>query len=358
MISNTLIRKFVSVWVAAAILMVYSIVITAAPTVRTGGLSVVGQVTVDGQKVTSGGTFFSDSTIVTGANSSAILSLGRLGRIELLPNSSLSLTLADNGITGTMYAGRSRVSTPAGVAVNIATKDGAVKVDGSQATSFNVDTENISTIVATESGSAELKSGDVVNEVSAGENGVAGVYPPQQFIAKLVTSGNRPISVNGASAAGGATLLTGATIETPDQVGATVNLGSLGELLIAPNTLLTLEFDQNGVKVTLKRGCTILKTKKNYEGSIETDQGTAAKNDKKSGGRSDVCFPLGASQPSVNQGAAAAAGAGAGAAGGGAGGGLSGGAIAGIVAAIGGAIGLTVWLVTKDETPTIVSPAK
>ena len=108
MISNTLIRKFVSVWVAAAILMVYSIVITASPTVRTGGLSVVGEVTVDGQRVTSGGTFFSESTIVTAANSSAILSLGRLGRIELLANSSLNLTLADNGITGTMYSGRGR----------------------------------------------------------------------------------------------------------------------------------------------------------------------------------------------------------------------------------------------------------
>lgn len=357
MISNTLVRKFISVWVAAAILMVSSIVITATPTVRTGGLSVVGEVTVDGQRVTSGGTFFSNSTIVTATNSSAILSLGRLGRIELLANSSLNLTLADNLITGTMYAGRSRVSTPAGVAVDIATKDGAVKVDGRQATSFDVNTENVSTIVATETGLAELKSGAVVNEVAAGENGVAGVYPPQQFVARLTTRGNQPITVNGASAVGGASILTGATIETPDQVGATINLGSLGELDIAPNTQLTLEFDQNGnVKVVLKRGCIILKTKKNVDASVATDQGPAARNDKNTGGAADVCFPVGATQPSVNQGAAAAAGAGA--AGGGGGGGLSGGAIAGIVAAIGGALGLTIYLVTKDDDPVIISPSK
>jgi hypothetical protein len=358
MISNTLIRKFVSVWVAAAVLMVYSIVITATPTVRTGSLSVVGEVTVDGQKVISGSTFFSDSTIVTALNSSAILSLGRLGRIELLANSSLNLTLGDNGITGTMYSGRGRISTPAGVAVNIVTRDGAVKVDGKQATSFNVNTENVSTFVATESGLAELKSGEVVNEVAAGENGVAGVYPPQQFVARLTTRGNQPITVNGASAVGGATILTGATIETPDQVGATINLGSLGDLAIAPNTQLTLEFDQNGnVKVVLKRGCIILKTKKNVNASVDTEQGTAATNDKKTGGAVDVCFPLGATQPTVNQGAAAAAGAGAGGATGG-GGGLSGGAIAGIVAAIGGALGLTIYLVTRDDTPAVISPSK
>jgi len=354
MISNTWTRKLVSIWVAAAILIVYSVVITATPAALTGSLSVVGEVRVDGQKVTSGGTFFSDSTIVTAADSSAILSLGRLGRIEVLANSSLNLTLADNVITGTMNSGRGRVSTPAGVAVNIATKDGAVKVDGSQATSFNVNTENVSTIIATESGLAELNSGAVVNEVAAGENGVAGVYPPQQFIARLATTGNRPITINGASAVGGAAILTGATIETPDQVGATINLGSLGELDVAPNTLLTLEFDQNGnVKVTLKRGCLILKSRKNVNATVETEQGTAATNDKNRGGASDVCFPVGAAQPIVNQGAAQAAGAGAG---GGAAGGISGGVIAGIVVAIGVATGLIIYQVTKDDT--IVSPSK
>ncbi len=69
-------------WVAAAILVVYSVVITATPAALTGSLSVFGDVRVDDQRVTSGGTFFSDSTIVTGADSSVIQSLGKLGRIE------------------------------------------------------------------------------------------------------------------------------------------------------------------------------------------------------------------------------------------------------------------------------------
>lgn len=336
MISNTLTRKFVSVWVAVAILMVYSVVLTAKPMVRTGSLSVVGEVTVDGQKVTSGGTFFSDGTIVTAADSHVVLSLGTLGRIELLPNSSLSLALADNGITGTMNSGRSRVSTPAGVAVNIATKDGEINVNGSEATSFDINTENVSTIIGTNSGLAELRSGKLINEVTAGEHGVAGVYPPpQQFIARLTTTGNQPITINGASAVTGANLVTGAVIETPASVGATIDLGSLGELEIDPNTQLTLDFDHNAntVKANLKRGCLRLRTKDKVNGEIETADGVKTKSDSKK--RTAVCYLVAASTSND---------------------GLSGGAIAAIIAAIGGGAAVVIWALTKDDD--VVSPAK
>jgi len=337
MISNTLTRKFVSVWVAVAILMVYSVVLTAKPMVRTGSLSIVGDVMVDGQKVTSGGTFFSDSTIVTGTDSRVVLSLGKLGRVELLPNSSLSLTLADNGITGTMNSGRSRVSTPAGVAVNIATKDGAINIDGNEATSVDINTENVSTIIGTESGLAVLKSGDLVNEVAAGKNGVAGVYPPQQFVARLTTRGNQPITLNGASAVSGASILTGATIETPASVGATIDLGSLGELAIEPNTQLSLDFDAsaNTVKVNLKRGCVKLKTKDNVNGEVETADGVKTKSSKKGAA---VCYLAGGGSSAAT------------------GGGLSGGAIAAIVIAIGGGTAVLIWALTNDDE--VVSPAK
>jgi len=135
---------------------------------------------------------------------------------------------------------------------------------------------------------------------------------PQQLVARLITRNNQPISVNGNSAATGASIVTGATIETGNDQAATVNLGSLGTLDIAPNTKLILTFDENGnVKVTVIRGCAILKTKKNTTGEVATEQGTAAKTDSKKDGALDICFPPGASSPVVNQGAAAAAGAGA-----------------------------------------------
>jgi hypothetical protein len=98
---------------------------------------------------------------------------------------------------------------------------------------------------------------------------------------------------------------------------------------VAPNTKLTLEFDQNGnVKVTLVLGCAILRARKNTTGEVATSQGTAGTTDPARGGVLDICFPPGAASPTVNTGAAAAAGAGAGAA-------TSGGA----AVAVGGAAG-------------------
>ena len=60
----------------------------------------------------------------------------------------------------------------------------------------------------------------------AGLAGNAGA-PTPQATAVLSTGGNQPISVNGASAMSGATIMSGAMIETPRQVGATVNFRAI-----------------------------------------------------------------------------------------------------------------------------------
>ena len=133
------------------------------------------------------------------------------------------------------------------------------------------------------------------------------VVVPQQVIARLTTRNNQPIIVNGLSANTGASILTGATIETGADQSATVNLGSLGSLDIAPNTKLVLTYDDQGnVKVVLVYGCAVLTAKKKTTGEIATEQGTAAKNDPAAGGILNVCFPQGAAAPTVNPGAVAA----------------------------------------------------
>jgi hypothetical protein len=194
-------------------------------------------------------------------------------------------------------------------------------------------------------------------QIGFAEPGAGSPLPiPQQFIARLTTTGNRAITVNGASASGGASVLTGATIETPDQVGATINLGALGTLDVAPNTKLVLDFDQNGnVHVKVLSGCVILKTKKGTNGEVEGPQGSAGKTDKKSAGALDVCIPpSGVAQ--VGTGAAASAGAGAGAAAGAAagGGGLFGLGTAATVAIVGGAGAVTVLAIvgTRGSNPS------
>jgi len=132
-----------------------------------------------------------------------------------------------------------------------------------------------------------------------------------QIMGILKTRDNKPILVNGASAIDGATIPSGATIETPAGVGATINLGSMGSLCIAPNTKLTLEFGGGAIRVVLQQGCVILRTLKNTSGTIITPQGTAGQIDPANGGSLDVCLPQGATAPTVNQGAAVDAGAGA-----------------------------------------------
>lgn len=174
MINKTWSRKFLAMSVAAAVLSVSSMLTLASPGARTGELSVNGDVTVNGQKAISGGTIFSDSVIVTAKDSSAIVSLGKLGRVELMANTSVKLNFSDKSISGLLDSGRARVSTPAGVSVNLTTKDGSVMVDGSQATSFTANLENGNTMVNTDAGLAELRSGATVTKIAAGESGVAG----------------------------------------------------------------------------------------------------------------------------------------------------------------------------------------
>ena len=105
---------------------------------------------------------------------------------------------------------------------------------------------------------------------------------PQAIVARLTTRGNQPISVNGASAASGASILTGATIETPDQVGATIDLGSLGTVELEPNSKLQIDFDENGnVRIKLFRGCGVVRKKKGKgEGEVLTAEGASEKVDR------------------------------------------------------------------------------
>jgi hypothetical protein len=181
MISKTWSRKSLAASLAVAVLSVYSMVALASPGAKapSGELTVLGDVTVNGQKVISGGTFFSNSVIATGAKSNATVSISKLGRVELSPNSSLRLTFADKSIMGVLDAGSAHVSTLAGVTVNLTTKDGAVVVDGSRATSFTVNVARGNTVLATLAGLAELRTGGSVKQVAAGESAMAGMPNPQ-----------------------------------------------------------------------------------------------------------------------------------------------------------------------------------
>ncbi len=125
----------------------------------------------------------------------------------------------------------------------------------------------------------------------------APVVVPQQFIARLTTTGNQPITVNGASAASGASLLTGATIETPDAVSATIDLGALGTVELQPNSSIQLDFDDSGnVRVKVLRGCVVIKKKGPGEAEAYTAEGASEKTNSNRKGMS-FCFAGGSLSP-------------------------------------------------------------
>ncbi|HZB43720.1 MAG TPA: hypothetical protein VE360_00680, partial [Pyrinomonadaceae bacterium] len=182
MTSRTWSRTPISLALALAILCTYSMVALAAPqqgqTGPTGDLSVVGEVSVNGTSAISGATVFSDSTITTAQNSSAVVSLGKLGRVEVLPNSSLKLSFNDTGVSGMLDSGRVRVSSSSGVSATVTTKDGAAVADNSQTNVFMVDVECGNTVVSTQSGRVELRAGSTVKQIAAGGQDTAGTATP------------------------------------------------------------------------------------------------------------------------------------------------------------------------------------
>jgi hypothetical protein len=94
-----------------------------------------------------------------------------------------------------------------------------------------------------------------------------------QSPAILITSRNRPISVNGTSTVTGATILTGALVETPAEVDASIDIPGRFNLRIEPRTKFKIEFDENTVKITLISGCVQLRTKRGTTGEIVNEQG-------------------------------------------------------------------------------------
>ncbi len=174
MVGKNSFRKFTTLFTLAAVWSVYSMVAFAMPTNMAGEITVSGQVTVNGQAAVSNATVVSGSTIVTGADSSAVISLGKTGRIEVLENSSLTLSFSDSSIVGTLSEGKYRISNAAGVATTFATKNATVIADAGQANSFLVEVECSHTHVDTTAGLVTMREGTNDKQVAAGTTATAG----------------------------------------------------------------------------------------------------------------------------------------------------------------------------------------
>jgi len=104
--------------------------------------------------------------------------------------------------------------------------------------------------------------------------------PGQQVTGVLTTHDNKPILVNGAGTATGATILNGALVETPDGVSASINIPGHGVVEIAPSTKLTFEIDAAGnILVKVMQGCATLRSLKGTKGELDNPQGVVGRTD-------------------------------------------------------------------------------
>jgi hypothetical protein len=179
MLGKNWINKSFTLLTALAVLCVYSTVSLAANDVR-GEITVTGQVTVNGQTAVSNSTVVSGSTITTGANSSAVINLGKNGRVELLPETSITLKYTENSIIAMLSTGKVRLSNTAGISSTVTTKSATVVADTGQANVYTVDVgcgddaKCSQTYVETTTGLVNLRSGNTSKQVAAGTDATAG----------------------------------------------------------------------------------------------------------------------------------------------------------------------------------------
>ena len=107
-------RKALSMCLVVATIATYSMVNLAASERIAGELLVSGKningqapiVSINNEAAQSGRSVFSGSTIATPENAGAIINLGKIGKIELAPNTSLTLSFNEKGISGDLTSGR------------------------------------------------------------------------------------------------------------------------------------------------------------------------------------------------------------------------------------------------------------
>jgi len=142
-------------------------------------IQIDGRVSVNGAPAVKGATVLTDSTIKTEAKSSSVVSLGKLGRVEVLPESTMKLSFTDSGIMVSMLeAGRVRISSSPGVSAKATTNDGEVVATGAQMNEFTVDTSCGNTLVSVNKGTVELRAGTTVKQIAAGGQDTAGTARP------------------------------------------------------------------------------------------------------------------------------------------------------------------------------------
>ncbi len=196
MLGKNILHKSVTSLTLVAVWCVYSMVAFALPQDFAGEITVTGQVTVNGQPAVSSSTVMSGAVITTGDNSSATVSLGKTGRIEILAHSSVTLRFTQTSITAILTEGKTRVSNAAGVAATVTTKNATFIADAGQADNFLVETECSHSHVDTSAGIVTMREGSTDKQVVAGTTGSAGNLTQTGCVPCLRPDSAPPVAVS------------------------------------------------------------------------------------------------------------------------------------------------------------------
>jgi hypothetical protein len=96
----------------------------------TGEIVSASKTTVNGFSAISGATVFNNNRIKTGKEGAAVINLGRLGRIELGPDTDMTLRISEASIGGELRSSQMIVSAQKGVAIAVNSAEGVVTTDG------------------------------------------------------------------------------------------------------------------------------------------------------------------------------------------------------------------------------------
>jgi len=148
---------------------------------QVGLLTVIGMVKVNGKPAAAGDIVASGSAVQTAKGSSADVSLGELGRVEVLPSTTMKLRYDETNTTHTLASvaillgeGSVRASSAEGIVFNV---ESGMTVTRSSLPSQNVFTVDATcgvALVSVTKGKVELGVGNSVKQIAAGGRDTAG----------------------------------------------------------------------------------------------------------------------------------------------------------------------------------------
>lgn len=193
--SSRFISRFTVFALTVSILTVQTMVVLAVPSSSAGELTVTGQkingekpfVMVNGDKAFTGRAVFAGGTVATTDSTSATISLGKVGRIDLAPSTVLTLSFDDNSITGVLQSGNVNVANSDGVTVKIDTPNDVITNEASGASAFTVTAGAETSKVLAKSGVVRYNHGASVAQKDDDDDGYnKGIWVPVVIIGGAV----------------------------------------------------------------------------------------------------------------------------------------------------------------------------